>query len=193
MQIDQDIREGVVKSLPEAGEIRSAELRDRVYDAWAFSLQENGYRSIEEMENSATPGRMVLETGDQTDHLRLVARLARVIALEIKESFKEIEFDMDEVIAGALCHDVGKPFEYNPENRKRWSADPTRTGFPSIRHTQYGTYIALTVGLPESITHVVGAHSREGELLQRSLVEAIVRQADEAAWNILIGAGLVKP
>jgi len=100
---------------------------------------------------------------------------------------------MDEVISGALCHDLGKPFEYNPENRKRWSADPAKTGFPSIRHTQYGTYVALTIGLLESIAHIAGAHSMEGESVERSLVLEVVRHADEALWSVLVAAGIVKP
>jgi putative nucleotidyltransferase with HDIG domain len=192
MQLDREIREGVIASLPEAEEIKNSELRDRVYDAWTLALQENGYRRIEEMENSATPGRMVIEKGNQTDHLRGVARLAMVIGREMKETFGELEFDMDEVIAGALCHDLGKPFEYNSDNRKRWSSDPSKTGFPSIRHTQYGTYVGLTVGLPESVVHIAGSHSMEGQSLQRSLTCEIVRYADEAHWGILIAGGMVK-
>jgi len=49
MHLDNEIREGVMASLPEAEEIKDSELRDKVYDAWTFSLQENGYNSIGEM------------------------------------------------------------------------------------------------------------------------------------------------
>ena len=193
MQIDGEIREGVIKSLPEAEGIRNRELREKVYDAWAFSLQENGFSRIEEMELSGTPGHLVAEKGTQADHLRGVTRLAKLMASEMAESFEEIEIDMDEVIAGGLCHDLGKPFEYNTENRKRWSAHPSVSGFPSIRHTQYGTHIALTIGLPESIAHIAGAHSMEGQFLERSLVGEIIHHADEAYWKILVSTGVVEP
>jgi len=193
MQIDRQIREGVIKSLPEAEGIRNHELREKVYDAWALSLQKNGFKRIEEMELSGTPGRLVAKKGTQTDHLRGVTRLARLMAAEMTESFEEIEIDMDEVIAGGLCHDLGKPFEYNTENRKRWSARPRTVGFPSIRHTQYGTHIALTIGLPESIAHIAGAHSMEGQFLERSLVGEIIHDADEIFWKILVKAGYASP
>ncbi len=102
MRLDSEIREGFIALIPEAGEIKNSELRDKVYNGWALALQENGYKRIEEMENSATAGRMVIEKGNQTDHLRGVARLAMVIGREMKESFGELDFDMDELIAGGM-------------------------------------------------------------------------------------------
>ncbi len=38
------------------------------------------------------------------------------------------------VVAGALAHDLGKPYEFSPRNRARWEADPAATGKPAIRH-----------------------------------------------------------
>jgi len=42
------------------------------------------------------------------------------------------------------------------------------------RHPVYGVHVALLVGLPENIAHIAGAHSMEGENLERSLVAQIV-------------------
>ena len=105
--------------------------------------------------------------------------------------FKDFDVDIDEVIAGGLCHDLGKPFEYNEENRSRWSSDPAATGFPSIRHTMYGVHIALSAGLPEKIAHIAGAHSMEGQFLKRSLAGEIIHYADEAYWRILAKTDIV--
>jgi putative nucleotidyltransferase with HDIG domain len=115
--------------------------------------------------------------------------LAVAIASELKNIFEDFDVDMDEVIAGGLCHDLGKPFEYR--NQERWMSDPRITGRPSIRHTVYGVHMALAAGLPEKIAHIAGAHSMEGEFVQRSLAAEIVYFADDAFWRILANAGIV--
>ena len=183
--MNEAIRNGVSKALVEAKKIENDDLRNKIYDAWAYSLQQNGFESIEEMEHSAGPGVLVANSGSQVDHLQGVARLAAAIAYELKSMFDAIDVDIDEIIAGGLCHDLGKPFEYRQSNRRRWSADPAATGFPSLRHTMYGVHVALTVGLPEKIAHIAGGHSMEGQFLQRSLAGEIVHFADEAYWRIL--------
>ena len=81
-----------------------------------------------------------------------------------------------------LCHDVGKPWEFDPENRRRWEGRPRRAGLPSIRHPAFGVHVCLTVGLPEEVAHRAAAHSGEGELLVRSLENTIVHHADYAFW-----------
>ncbi|MHC4216395.1 MAG: HD domain-containing protein [Planctomycetota bacterium] len=188
MKIDEKIRQGVIESLPEASQIRDENLREKVYDAWAMSLSESGYSQLEEIPNSGTPDTDIAKIGTQADHLRGVARIAAAIATEFKDTFEGFDVDMDEVIAGGLCHDLGKPFEY--ANQQRWKSDPRITGKPSIRHTVYGVHVALTAGLPEKIAHIAGAHSLEGEYVERSLAAEIVYYADHAFWGILAKAGL---
>ena len=96
------------------------------------------------------------------------------------------------MLAGGLCHDLGKPFEFDAANQKRWKSDPSATGWPSIRHPVYGVHIALSAGLPEKIAHIAGAHSMEGENVRRSLVGTIVHYADYTFWRILETAGVLK-
>ena len=108
-------------------------------------------------------------------------------------AYPELEIDMDVIVAGGLLHDVGKAWEFDPINRKRWKASQKRFGRPSIRHPAYGAHICLTVGLPEEIAHIAMAHSGEGELLVRSLECMIVHQADYTFWNTLLAGGQLKP
>ena len=189
MEIDPDIRKGVVKSLPEAELIENEILREKVYDAWALSLADSGYTTIEGIPMSAVPDAPEGRSGSQADHLRGVARIAMSITRELTDAFDEIDVDMDEVIAGGLCHDLGKPFEYSTANRERWSETPEKVGRPSFRHTVYGVHMALSAGLPESIAHIAGAHSKEGEHIERSLVAEIVHHADHTFWRVLDKAG----
>ena len=192
MRIDERIRGGVIETLPEAKEIRNKKLREHVYDAWAMSLATSRFTKIEDIPPSGNPNSPPMKTGTQADHLRSVARLSVAIAKELKDSFEEFDVDMDEVIAGGLCHDLGKPFEFDPKNQERWKSDPRTTGWPSIRHTVYGVHIALSAGLPEKIAHIAGAHSMEGEYVKRSLVGMIVHHADYAFWEILRSAGVLE-
>ena len=74
MNIDEKIRQDVIESLPEASQIRNEELREKVYDAWAISLSESGYRKLEEIPNSGTPDTDIAKIGTQADHLRHVSR-----------------------------------------------------------------------------------------------------------------------
>jgi putative nucleotidyltransferase with HDIG domain len=192
MDIDKKLRDGVIQALPEAEQIKNQELREKVYDAWAVSLATSGFKKIEDIPASGNPGTPVMKTGTQADHLRSVARLSAAIARELAETFPQFDVDMDEVIAGGLCHDLGKPFEFDAANQERWKSDPRITGWPSIRHPVYGVHIALSVGLPEKLAHIAGAHSMEGENVKRSLVATVVNYADYAYWRILEAAGVLK-
>jgi len=192
MRANEQIRRGVIESLPEAKHIRNKELRERVYDAWTMSLAASEYTRIEDIPPSGNPDTPPLKSGTQADHLRSVARLAVAISRELKATFEQFDVDMDEVIAGGLCHDLGKPFEFDSKNQERWKSDPRITGWPSIRHTVYGVHIALSARLPEKIAHIAGAHSMEGEYVKRSLVGEIVHYADRAFWRIIDSAGLLQ-
>jgi putative nucleotidyltransferase with HDIG domain len=189
--INQTIRRGVVEALPEAKLIRDRALREKVYDAWALSLATSGFKRIEDIPPSGNPDTPPMKAGTQADHLRSVARIAAAIAKELQENFPGFEVDMDEVIAGGLCHDLGKPFEFDPKNQTRWKADPRVSGWPAVRHPVFGVHVAMMAGLPESIVHIAGAHSAEGLNVQRSLVGEIVHHADHAFWRILGKAGVL--
>ncbi len=187
----EKIRQGVIKALPEAKQIKDTELREHVYDAWTMSLAESGFSRIEDIPASGVPGSPTMKTGTQADHLRSVTRIAMAIAKEFQNTFAEFEIDMDEIIAGGLCHDLGKSFEFDRQNQERWKSDPRITGWPSIRHSVYGVHIALSAGLPEKIAHIAGAHSKEGENIERSLACTIIYYADHSYWRILAKAGVL--
>lgn len=189
MDIDQNLRSGVIESLPEAKNIKDDDLRERVYDAWALSLSMSSFKRIEEIRASGGPETPAMLNGTQADHLNGVARIGVAMAQALKSTVDDFDVDLDEVIAGGLCHDIGKAWEFDPENRERWVDDPAVTGLPSMRHTIYGAHIALTAGLPEKIAHIAGAHSPEGEFVTRSLVCDIIHLADDTFWKLLRKGG----
>ena len=184
-----ELREGVRRSLPEVNEIQDEDLRNKVVEAWALALSQTEFTRIEQIKASGNPDTPPLKKGTQADHLRATAYIAHGIADGLEKVHGDIGIDRDLLWACALCHDVGKPFEFSPQNQERWKSDIAASGYPAIRHSVYGVHVALTVGLPEAVAHTAGAHSGEGELIQRSLENTLVHHADHAYWRILDRAG----
>lgn len=190
--ISDDLRRSVVEDLPEINDIEDPGLREKVIDAWAISIADSSFERIRDIPGDGNPGVMVLKRGTQDMHLRGVAKLAIDIVDHFAEVFPEAIINRDIVLAGALCHDIGKAWECDPENQKRWHADPTVVGRPSLRHPVYGAHICLMAGLPEEIAHIAVAHSPEGDNVKRSLECIVVHQADVAWWTVAAASGLIK-
>jgi putative nucleotidyltransferase with HDIG domain len=191
--VTDELRARVRAELPEVEEIRDAGLAAKVVEAWALALASSSFGAIADIEPSGNPGVNTLKHGSQNDHIRGVTRMAMALADQLGAQLPDLRIDRDIVIAGGLCHDVGKPWEFDPENRRRWEGAPHRAGLPSIRHPAFGVHLCLTVGLPEEVAHCAAAHSGEGELLVRSLENTIVHHADYAFWAICRAGDLLMP
>ncbi len=191
--IPEGLRQGVQASLPEVNQIHDAHLRELVIEAWALSLSKSEFQRIEDIPASGNPDTPAMTRGTQADHIRGVTRLAIAIADMMEAQMGPLGIDRDLLIAAALCHDVGKPFEFSYRNQERWKNDPRVSGHPALRHTLYGVHMALTVGLPEEVAHVAGTHSKEGQFITRSLINTIVYHADHAFWEVLGSAGVLQP
>ncbi|HEV7416895.1 MAG TPA: HD domain-containing protein [Tianweitania sediminis] len=192
-QMSESLAVQVREELPEIAWIGNDMLREGVVKAWTMSLSKSSFRSIRDIQPAGNPNSMVLTRGDQTDHIRGVTRLATVMADEVIASNPDIAVNRDIVVAGGLCHDIGKAWEFDPENQKRWRQTPRATGLPSLRHSVYGAHICLAAGLPEEVAHIAAAHSGEGELLVRSLEATIVHFADIGYWSIMLAGGVIDP
>jgi putative nucleotidyltransferase with HDIG domain len=189
--ITDELRQSVIEDLPEVAWIADPDLRARVVEAWAYALAESSYTRIAELPAEGNPGTFLMKRGTQADHLRGVTRVAVSIADEFLSAYPEADIDRDVVVAGGLVHDVGKPYEFDPVRRAKWTADPSRAGLPPLRHSVYGIHVCMTVGLPEEVTHIVLSHSFEGDFLVRSLEGIIVHRADSLWWAVAGGAGLL--
>jgi len=191
--VTDQLRERIRGELsPEVGMISDTGLAAQVVEAWAMAIAASSMDCISDMKASGNPDTAPIKAGTQAEHLRGVARAAVGLADALSAVFPDLKIDRDMVIAGGLCHDLGKAWEFDPENQKRWKADPRAAGFPSVRHPPYGVHAALSAGLPEAIVHIAGAHSGEGELVVRSLECTIVHSADYAFWDALKAGGLLE-
>jgi putative nucleotidyltransferase with HDIG domain len=189
----ETLRAGVTESLPEISEISDPVLRDKVIEVHALALSETEYESIEDIPPCGDPGSPPMKRGTQADHYRGVARMAVAMADELERVLGPFGVDRDVLIAGALCHDVGKAYEFSPRNRARWDTDTVHAGRPAVRHPVYGVHLGLLAELPEAVIHCIGAHSLHGEgsFVEASLETRIVQYADIAFWEMLETAGLV--
>ncbi len=189
IELTEERRAKIREELPEIAWITNEDLRRKVTDAWAAAIASSSFSWLVHMKPSGNYNTPPLRHGTQADHLRSVARLAVKIAEEIDGLFPDFHYDRDILIAGCLCHDIGKIWEFDPENLKRWKANPRATGMPSVRHPAYGAHICLTMGLPEAVAHMATAHSGEGELLVRSLENTILHWADYTFWKVSEASG----
>ena len=190
----EEMEDGVRKSFgPELELISDDDLREKVVKAWALSLARSEFRSVEEIAGSGGPDTSPIRGQTQVEHIRGVTQMSLGLAERLESVVGDCRINRDLLIACALCHDVGKPFEFSPSNQRRWKEDSSASGHPAIRHSVYGVHICLTVGLPEAVAHTAGAHSGEGELITRSLENTIVHFADHAFWAILDRSGMLEP
>src|SRR2546423_12867261 len=118
--ITDALRKQVREELPEVAQIGDTSLQQKVVEAWAFALTHSSFKSIRQIPPAGNPDTNEVKRGDQTDHLRGVTRLAVAIADEMGAAYPELAVDMDVIVAGALVHHVGKGWEFDPVNRKRW-------------------------------------------------------------------------
>jgi putative nucleotidyltransferase with HDIG domain len=189
IEITDERRARILEEMPEIAWIGDVALRNGVTDAWAAAIASSSLSRIGDMKPSGNYDSRPLRTGTQADHMRSVTRMAVKIAEEMAGLFPHFSYDRDLLIAGSLCHDIGKVWEFDPENVARWKAGPRRVGMPSLRHPGYGIHICLTLGLPEAVAHMAAAHSGEGELLVRSLENTILHWADYTFWRVVEAGG----
>ena len=143
--ITDALRATVLEDLPELVGVKDEELRRKAIEAWAYSLSETSFPRVSAIPGEATPGVFVLKRGNQAHHLRSVARIAVNIADDFTTAFPEAVVNRDVVLAGALLHDVGKAWEFEPDNLKRWAAEVHKASLKAeetyvyFKHEETGT------------------------------------------------------
>ena len=114
------------------------------------------------------------------NHKRTTVQLSVEIANIMKKNFgNEIKIDMDYLIAGAILIDVGKLLEYEMKDGKLTTSHSGKL----IRHPFSGLAIADRFGLPAEVQHIIAAHSKEGDLGQRTVEAIIVHHADFVSFE----------
>jgi putative nucleotidyltransferase with HDIG domain len=164
--------EYVEKQFPELARIKDAKLRQMTAQVWVEAMRRGGWTSLDAIPFTLLAGE-VEETLVQ--HTRMVTNQAMVIA----EHRKDLRWDY--TVAGALLHDVGKLLEYCRKDGKVVKSANGRI----LRHPVSGAGLAMVVGLPDEIVHIIAAHSKEGDLVERIPEAILINHCDFIDFEIV--------
>jgi putative nucleotidyltransferase with HDIG domain len=169
---DASLKQYLLAAFPEIGEISSKTLRDHVVEMWAISMEEGGWETLE-----GIPFTLLIPNApyDLREHTRRVTRSALSVART------RSDLDIDLVVAGGLTHDVGKLMEYERDANGRIVA--SRRG-KLLRHPVTGMELAMRVGAPIELQHIIVAHSKEGESVKRIPEAILIHHCDFIDFEI---------
>lgn len=179
--------------LPELEYVKDTELRDKAVKAWRLACEIGGYDRLEDVPTEAFE---LMPDVSNIQHQKGTARIAFALAKVNREL--GVELNEDYCVVGALCHDVGKPIEWRNNQQGTFAVTQglgvfygRNANMPSLgengsyqiaRHSVLGLYVAMTVGMPEHVIHIISSHSKEGDFLLRSPEAWIVKYSDEIWW-----------
>ena len=173
------MREKVQNIWPEIEWIKNADLREKTLNAWVYAI-ENSVLTPEDLET--IPFSLLIKDCQVSfmNHKRTCVQLAVDIANRMKANFgDEISIDMDILISGAILIDVGKLLEYEILDGQLTTSNAGKI----IRHPFSGLAIAYQFGLPAEVQHIIGTHSKEGDLGMRTVESIIVHHADFVSFE----------
>ena len=173
------MKEKILEIWPEINWIKDDKLREKVTNAWFYAI-ENSVLTAEDLEK--IPFSLLIKDCKISfmNHKRTAVQLAVEMANIMKKNFgDEIKIDMDTLIAGAILIDIGKLLEYEIIDGK---LTPSSAG-KLVRHPFSGLAIAAKYDLSPEIQHIIGTHSKEGDLGKRTVESIIVNHADFVSFD----------
>ncbi len=160
---------------PEFGGIRNAELRRAVDALWQRLWQESAFERLEDVPVSSKIDRPHLP------HAQAVVRLAGRAA-DVAAEVHRLPLDRDVLIAAAIAQDAGKLVEYAPDGESRPKRTPLGT---QLQHSVYAAHVALELGMPLEVVHIMLAHSPSTSLEPKSRECAVLFWIDQLDLSLL--------
>ena len=160
----------ILDLFPAIKKIRDGDLRQKVVCTWYNTWQKSSFRRIEDVHQFEPARDMINYTN--VNHTNQVVTVCEGIT-PILADLLNLHINIDHLLAGAILHDIDKLIIFDAE-----TANLTDTGkrFP---HAVMGSILALMEGLPESVAHIIGAHSlKYSPVPPRSIEALIVRYVD---------------
>ena len=151
--------------------IEDKTIRDNVVSVWAEAANRGNWKDIDD-----APFTLLIDnSGKLTEHTKRITHLAKGIF-----DLRNEKINCDFLIAGALLHDVGKLLEYKLKNGKYVKCEYAK----KFRHPVSGALLAKELGLPDEIVYIIYAHSKEGDITERSVESIIVNHCDFIDFEI---------
>ena len=169
----------VLEIWPEINWIKDDALREKTLDAWTYAIEQS---PLEPKDLEEIPFSLLIKDCNISfmNHKRTCVQLAVDLAKKMMENFgDEINVNMDIMISGAILIDVGKLLEYEMKDGKLSTSDYGKV----VRHPFSGVAIAARFGLPPEVQHIIGTHSKEGDLGKRTVESIIVHHADFVSFE----------
>jgi putative nucleotidyltransferase with HDIG domain len=161
----------IEKSFPELEWITDKELKRKVIEVWKKAAEKGGWNRLDEVPFTL----LFKNSGKLTEHTRRIVRLVRSVMQTREESLNS-----DYLLSGAFLHDVGKLLEYEKKG-----GEVVKSEFgKKKRHPISGSELAKETGLPEEVVHIIYAHSKEGDSIERSPEAIIVHHCDFIDFEI---------
>ena len=173
------MKEKVLEIWPEINWIKDDALREKTLDAWTYAIEQS---PLEPKDLEEIPFSLLIKDCNISfmNHKRTCVQLAVDLAKTMMENFgDEINVNMDVMISGAILIDVGKLLEYEMKDGKLSTSDYGKV----VRHPFSGVAIAARFGLPPEVQHIIGTHSKEGDLGKRTVESIIVHHADFVSFE----------
>ncbi|MTI56599.1 HD domain-containing protein [Geosporobacter ferrireducens] len=164
--------------LPEISFIKELELQEKVVATYEDAIKVGGWQP-EDMDK--IPFTLLIPNCpfSYLDHVRGVTKVAMSALNDFNATYatKDAKFTLnhDDLIAGALLHDVGKLAEY--EKLEDGRTVKSELG-KDLRHPFSGTVLAMRNGCSSKIAHIIANHAGEGDGTLRSPEGVIVNKAD---------------
>ena len=173
------MKEKVLNIWPEINWIKDDDLRSKTLDAWVYAIEQSPLKP-DDLET--IPFSLLIKDCNVSfmNHKRTCVQLAVDIAKKMVDNFgDEIKVDMDIMISGAILIDVGKLLEYEIVDGKLTTSSYGKL----VRHPFSGLAIAARFELPSEVQHIIGTHSKEGDLGKRTIESIIVHHADFVSFE----------
>ena len=173
------MKDKVMAIWPEINWIKDEELKTKTRDAWVYAIENS---PLEPKDLEEIPFSLLIKDCNVSfmNHKRTCVQLAVDIAKKMVENFAdEINVNMDILISGAILIDVGKMLEYEMVEGKLSTSDYGKV----VRHPFSGVAIAARFDLPPEVQHIIGTHSKEGDLGKRTVESIIVHHADFVSFE----------
>ena len=173
------MKEKVVNIWPEIDWIKDESLRSKTLAAWVYAIEQSPLKP-DDLET--IPFSLLIKDCKVSfmNHKRTCVQLAVDIAKKMVDNFgDEIKVDMDIMISGAILIDVGKLLEYEIVDGKLTTSSYGKV----VRHPFSGVAIAARFELPPEVQHIIGTHSKEGDLGKRTIESIIVHHADFVSFE----------
>lgn len=167
----------VLTSFPEIDDIDDPDLRTSVRDCWATACENNDIEALSELPwYPPVQTDLGIEDERLVDHVRDVVAAAQALAESLERSRNE-EIDHDLLLAGALVHDVSKPYEFDGMD--------TTPVHDALGHPYYGVHCVTQAGLPIEYAHIVLSHSSRTTVEPAFLEAAVIKHADQIAASAI--------